>query len=622
MRQKVITLAAGMALAMLAAGTAPAISLDDIQLWAGSGTNRAAVVIEWNSPELFNNSTVPAPVTSKTMAWGYRFNGTATGAEMLNAILAADPKLYVVETNASGTLVAGIGYNLSGNGRIGITDGTITNVISHGILTNMSGAMDSAYAINGGDLYWGGLNGPRWQTWTEGGDAGEYMSSPNRGQAAYWTATNADFSGGYHGQWSYTQSNLDALLLTNGSWIGFSVAAAGRDSNPADPAYNVFNHDKQAPPSPDGTYVAYVPNMNDFGAQVFNATNVDSLAPYNDPTAILGRPSLRFYDPLDGSVTDRVSVVDPPYNVDTNGNVIITKIDQGGEVTINMGRRVYANPNNPYGADLIVYGYSFFFGLPSSVPGGFVSDTTDLSTVTLTSSAIYSHPTIVSVSQDGVSWFTYTNMLTLFPEEAFRWDETNMSWTAEEMNPTKPLNPYLATNNLGGQTISGVLDQFSGATGGTSFSLQGTGLSWIQYIRLQAETNDFQYTVIDAVAAVNPAVVGDALSIAPDNIATGNTNLFFQRPDDSSQNQVTIGFGQVNEMTRISTVSLNDFSSFASVEGKVSSAYQIMARPLTVTNAVALQASVGLWAGDRYSGNGNDLRVFQWNQTNWMSQPF
>src|SRR5580704_9949630 len=26
----------------------PAISLDDIQLWTGSGTNRAALVVEWN----------------------------------------------------------------------------------------------------------------------------------------------------------------------------------------------------------------------------------------------------------------------------------------------------------------------------------------------------------------------------------------------------------------------------------------------------------------------------------------------------------------------------------------------------------------------------------------------
>jgi hypothetical protein len=29
-----------------------------------------------------------------------------------------------------------------------------------------------------------------------------------------------------------------------------------------------------------------------------------------------------------------------------------------------------------------------------------------------------------------------------------------------------------------------------------------------------------------------------------------------------------------------------------------------------------------LRAGDSYTGNGNDLRVFQWNSTNWTSQPF
>src|SRR6516162_470550 len=116
---KINPLAAGMAvLAALAATRAPGISLNDLQVWAGSGENRAAVVIEWTSPELFNTSTVPAPVAGKTMAWGYRFNGTATGTEMLNAVLAADPKLYVIETNSSGTLVTGIGYNLTGDGRI------------------------------------------------------------------------------------------------------------------------------------------------------------------------------------------------------------------------------------------------------------------------------------------------------------------------------------------------------------------------------------------------------------------------------------------------------------------------------------------------------------------------
>ena len=104
----------------------PAISLDDIQLWTGSGTNRAALVIEWSPPESFNNTTVPVPVANKTLVWGYRFNGTATGTQMLDAILAADPKLYFVESidPIRQRSLTRIGYNLNGNGVIGIADGT------------------------------------------------------------------------------------------------------------------------------------------------------------------------------------------------------------------------------------------------------------------------------------------------------------------------------------------------------------------------------------------------------------------------------------------------------------------------------------------------------------------
>ena len=48
----------------LVISTAQAITLDDIPFWTGSGTNRAALVVEWNSPEVFNNTSVPAPVAN------------------------------------------------------------------------------------------------------------------------------------------------------------------------------------------------------------------------------------------------------------------------------------------------------------------------------------------------------------------------------------------------------------------------------------------------------------------------------------------------------------------------------------------------------------------------------
>ena len=56
-------------------------SFDDIQFWVGSGSKRAALVIEWhdgNRPD--------------AMVWGYRWDGEATGHDMIVAIAQADPR--------------------------------------------------------------------------------------------------------------------------------------------------------------------------------------------------------------------------------------------------------------------------------------------------------------------------------------------------------------------------------------------------------------------------------------------------------------------------------------------------------------------------------------------------
>ena len=593
---------------------AHAISLDDIQLWAGSGTNRAAMVVEWSVPQSLTNSSVPVPVADKTLVWGYRFNGIATGTEMLNAVLAADPKLYVVEDNSFGTFVDGIGYNLNANGIIGISDGSSTNYITNGILTTATVNIDSAHPINNGDLFWGGLYGPNWEVWNELGDAGGFFSSPNRGTNAYWTPTDTTYySAGYQGQWEFAQAGLDNLPLTNGSWVAFSVAAGEYEAATNAP----YNLDKHAPVSPDGTYVAYVPRTNDFAFQIISTNGIDTSSPYNDPTAAVGSPALQFFDPYDGDVTDLVSIVDPPFNVTPSGSKMLVEVAGGGQITVQMGRKIYADPHHPYGVDLVVYGYAFFDSLSGG--SGPTGNGTDLGTLTFNSSAFWGHSAVVSVSQDNTNWFTFTNVQEVFPDEAYRWDDTNASWTKEEMNPTKPLNPYLYTNNFAGQTVAGVLDQYTGASGGRDYSLAQVGLPWIKYVRIQPGPGD--YMVLDAIAAVNSVVTGDAQSIAPDDIAAGNTNLFFQAPDNCAQNQVSIGFEGVAGIARISAVSLSDLAPFAPVEGNVSSAYQIQSLPLT-SAPVTYDAAVGLRAGDGYHGNGSDLRVFEWSCTNWISEPF
>jgi len=55
--------------------SAASTTFDSIKFWTGTGTNRAAMVIQWNDGS-----------TPTSMVWGYRWSGEATGIDMLKAI--------------------------------------------------------------------------------------------------------------------------------------------------------------------------------------------------------------------------------------------------------------------------------------------------------------------------------------------------------------------------------------------------------------------------------------------------------------------------------------------------------------------------------------------------------
>jgi len=599
-----------------------AFTTNDIQIWTGCGTNHAAMVIEWNSPEVFNLSTVPAPITTKTMVWGYKFNGTATASQMFNSVLTADRRLYAIDYDDSyGRFVEGIGYNLKGDGNYGATDGTETypaNTFVNGDLINSYLDPDAATPLNNGDLFWSGYYGANWNIWTELNQTGGYAAAPDRGTNQYATFDPVSYTW-TQGQWESSYLGLDDLDLQDGSWLGLSVGSAGYDTNVADIAFTAYFYQEQAPVSPDGTYFAYVCDTNSFATQVISSSYLDTAPPYNDPTAILGRPTLQFIDNGGIGSTNRTKIIEAPYNTDANGSNVIAEIAEDGQITVQMGHKVYHNPANPYGIDLIVYGNSFF---SPSGQTGFIGDSTDLNSVTL-KSGVNGHSTTVSVSQDGVNWYEFSGTNNLFPDNAYRWDESNQIWTDEEMNPTKPLNPAVTANSLNGDSVADALDQFIGASGGSGFNLAQVGLPWIQYVRFEPGPNAFPpYTVVDAVAEAIPATVGDALSIASRNISAGITNLTFQNPANSCQNLISINFRSVNETEKISTVELSEFSAFAPVPGCVAGAYQITAAPLTGTNPPSCLADISLSVGTNYSGNGGNLRVLQWSGTAWNMIPF
>jgi hypothetical protein len=622
MKKKFGGLALALGAALCAPVVCPGISLDDIQLWSGSGTNRAALVIEWSSPKVFNETTVPAPAADKTMVWGFRFNGQETGTDLLNAALRADPRLYVVEDNSFGVFVVGIGYNLRDDGLYGLTDGTNTDsaaLFIQGVLTNATVDMDAARPLEPGDLYWGGHYGPNWEVWNEAGDAGGFLASPNRGTNAFWTADDPSQPySGEHGQWEYAQDGLDDLPLTNGSWIGYSVAAGGFDYiNTNDPGTIAYNTEKHAPPSPEGNYFAYVYDPNDFATSVVAATNLDASSPYNDPAAMLGRPTLSFLDYFGDDTLHRTKIIEAPYWKDANGSNVITEILADGAVTLRLGRRIYDDPNHPYGADLMVYGNSFF---SASGASGFIGDDTDLNTTSL-SSGYFGHGTLVSVSQDGTNWFAFTNEAALFPDDAYRWDDTNASWTDETLNPTRPLAPSVtAAGALAGETVATALDQFAGASGGSAYDLKETGLPWIQYVRLAPAPGS--YTVIDAIAGAKPAVVGDELALSPNDLTAGAGALVFENPAVSNEVSVVVNAHSLGGSAKISTARLTDLSPFAPVPGMVSSAFQLAALSASGGGNVSLTADISTRVGDGYNGTGGDLRVWQWNAGAWNPTPF
>ena len=177
--------------------------------------------------------------------------------------------------NPSNWLIAGIGSNLKGDGLvIGITDGSSTNVphvYQRRPLTNPIGERGCfAQPINSGDLCIGAAsNGPNWQTWIELGDTGGFPSSPNRRDQSNIGRPQIQllFRPVIHGQWqcALAQPQFVAAHERLLDWV-----FRGSRRIP-------LRHERQLtictstlPPSPDGTYAAYICNTNDFAVQIIS----------------------------------------------------------------------------------------------------------------------------------------------------------------------------------------------------------------------------------------------------------------------------------------------------------------------------------------------------------------
>lgn len=81
------------------------ITFSDIQYWVGTGSNQAAFVVQWNDSK-----------NPDALVWGFRWDGNATGEDMLKAIAKADKRFFTLlyQGTQFGSAIGGLGFDLNG----------------------------------------------------------------------------------------------------------------------------------------------------------------------------------------------------------------------------------------------------------------------------------------------------------------------------------------------------------------------------------------------------------------------------------------------------------------------------------------------------------------------------
>lgn len=261
-------------------------TFDMIESWSGEGANRAALVIQWNDPE-----------ETEALVFGYRWDGLATGADMIRAVVADNPQLYglIQYTNVSsptdplgGYTINGFGWDRDGDGEIALKD-TKDNQIYYsenglfihprGYDPDKGGSSDYDYddwvAVDDDD-FWG---------------AGWYLS-----YWSYWVKGSQESSFGYSG-WG-----ASGRVLEDGCWDGWNFSL---DMMPSE-----WKNFKAAPnPMPEGAVTEFKVDGLYYNLTNFNSRKVALSAPFEmegeEITAYTG----------DITIPATITVGDETYNV-------------------------------------------------------------------------------------------------------------------------------------------------------------------------------------------------------------------------------------------------------------------------------------------------------------------
>ncbi len=173
----------------IAAAGFTGMTFEDINFWVGQGANRAALVVDWNDG--------PAELVK---VWGFRWDGSATGADMVRAVCAADAGFYAMGgTGPYGFAIGGLGYDKNGNSFFDITKiASASSFDGSGYMAVAGYAFDGWSAAESDDGWAGG--------WEADGFWGYFYNEA--------------------GVWISSMIGASSRLLADGDWDGWSWGAA------------------------------------------------------------------------------------------------------------------------------------------------------------------------------------------------------------------------------------------------------------------------------------------------------------------------------------------------------------------------------------------------------------
>jgi len=240
-----------------------------------------------------------------------------------------------------------------------------------------------------------------------------------------------------------------------------------------------------------------------FASAVVGSDRGGTTDDYDDPNAVLGSPE-RWTPNWAGGADDPVTIINPEWGYHTPDGTGNWPHDQvfsfgpGGSIEVAFDGPVEDDPLNPFGIDLIVFGNAAFI---NQWPDPILTDPAllfgdDLGTI--------------EVSQDGIDWVTVTPPYAdaLYPTTG--WADADHTAASDFL---LPVDPGLTLSDFDGLTEAQALVLYAGSGGGTGIDLAGTGLDWIQYVRV-SNLNAEAVVDIDAFADVAPIPEPSLLLVA------------------------------------------------------------------------------------------------------------